>query len=621
MTTLMGRVLNVAAWMNRADSLLILILNKHGRFLVYLNAAILPFLRPVRAWVALVALVALASSALSVGVAFGLAAIVGVLLRLPADPAAASELPWAIGMAAACAIGRGLCLWVRDQLAMATAARVKRAVRSTLMRKVFDLGPGHADTGGRGGLQTTAVDGVEHLQGYIGFYLPQLVVSWLVPAAVAVVLLTIDPWVALVVVVCVAIVPFAQRIWRFLLRKRAQDHWERYGEFAGRLGDTVHGMTTLVALGAVRRRREHMARAADELREATTANMRASLGVSAVMAAAMSIGTAGATLVAAADAARGVLPVASVLLVLFLAAEAFRPQQDLSGYWHEGFYGIAAAEGIARLLETKPAVIDSAKERTARVPDAPALTVDSVAFAFPGADRSVLKDVSFEIPGGSTLAIVAPSGAGKTPHGRRLLRDRDPDRGRILLAGRALDQYPLPALRRDTARVAQDVVLLSGTIRDNVALAAPAAPEPERTARIAQAITDARLDEVAASLDDGLDSHVGEGGILLSGGQRQRVALARALVGEAKLLLLDEATSALDAENERLITEVLRAQRGIRTTVVIAHRLSTVAHADYVLALDDGGVAEFGPPDELSGQGGLWSQLVAAQRARTGGGR
>lgn len=599
---------------------MISILNKQKRLVVYLNAAVLPFLRSVHAWVALVALVALASSALSIGVAFGLASTVGVLLRLPSDPAAASELPLPVAVIAACALGRGLCLWVRDQLAMSTAARVKRSVRAHLMQKVFDLGPGSADTGGRGGVQTTAVDSVEHLQGYIGFYLPQLIVSWLVPAAVVVVLLTIDPWVALVVVVCVALVPFAQRIWRVLLRGRAQDHWERYGEFASRLGDTVRGMTTLIALGAVRRRREHMARAADELRDATTANMRASLGVSAVMAAAMSVGTAGATLVAAVDAARGVLPVASVLLVLFLAAEAFRPQQDLSGYWHEGFYGIAAAEGIARLLETKPVVIDSAEDRTATLPDAPALTVESVAFAFPGTDRPVLEDVSFQIPGGSTLAIVGPSGAGKTTLGRLLLRDLDPDRGRILLGGRTIDEYPLPALRRDTARVAQDVVLLSGTIRDNVALAAPDAPDAEQETRIAQAITHARLDEVAASLDDGLDSQVGEGGILLSGGQRQRVALARALVSNAKLLLLDEATSALDAENERLITEVLRAQRGIRTTVVIAHRLSTVAHADYVLVLDDGRVAEFGPPDELSRRDGLWSRLVAAQRASTGGG-
>lgn len=582
---------------------------------MYLNPVILPFLRPVRGRVAAVALIALVASGLSIGVAFGLASVTGALFRLGADPAAAERLPLLIGVTAACAVGRGVCLWLRDQLSMATAARVKRTVRGALMAKVFELGPGHAAQGGRGRLQTTIVDGVEHLQGYIGYYLPQLVVSWIVPAAVVVVLVTVDPFVALVVVACAAVVPFAQRLWRFLLRHRAQDHWDRYEQFADRLGESVRGMTTLVALGAVRRRREHMARSAEELRVATTANMRASLGGSAVMAGAMSIGTAGATLVAAVDAARGVLPASSVLLVLFLAAEAFRPQQELSGFWHEGFYGIAAANGIARLLDATPPVRDDAADRDAVVPDAPSLRVEGLSFTYPGRDRAVLEDVAFSVPGGSTVAVVGPSGAGKSTLGHLLLRDLEPSGGRILLAGRALGEYPLGTLRRDTARVAQDVVLLSGSIRDNVALAATQSPTAQREARVARATTDARLDEVAAQLDDGLDSQVGESGLLLSGGQRQRVALARALVSDAKLLLLDEATSALDAENERLITDMLRRLRGRCTTVVIAHRLSTVAHADYVLVLEEGRVVEFGPPDELARRGGMWARLVEAQRA------
>ncbi|MFL1442316.1 ATP-binding cassette domain-containing protein, partial [Nocardiopsis protaetiae] len=237
---------------------------------------------------------------------------------------------------------------------------------------------------------------------------------------------------------------------------------------------------------------------------------------------------------------------------------------------------------------------------------------------FPGAAEPALRGVSFAVPAGTALAVVGASGAGKTTLGRLLLRDMDPDSGRILLQGSDLADLSLTGLRRATARVAQDVVLLSGTVRENIALAA-GPPGPENDARVAAAVRRARVDDVAGQLDAGLDSAVGEGGRLLSGGQRQRVALARALAADARLLLLDEATSALDAENEALITEFLRTGRGERTMVVIAHRLSTVAHADLVLVLDRGRVAEFGPPGELARRGGHWARLVEAQRAGTAG--
>jgi ATP-binding cassette subfamily B protein len=563
---------------------------------------------------------AVLASGFSIGVAFGLTAVTGALLRW--DQAAPPALGGALLATVGCAVGRGLCLWARDQLAMTAAARVKASVRARVMDKLYELGPGYSWPGGRGGVQPTVVDGVEHLQGYVGFYLPQLLVSWLVPAALLVVLAFVDPLVALVVLVCVLIVPFAQRLWRWVLRDRAQAHWDQYELFADKLADTVRGLTTLVALGAVRRRRVHLAASADRLREATAANMRASLGVSAVMTAAVSVGTAGATLVAAVDAARGVLPLEAVLLVLFLSVECFRPQQELSGYWHEGFYGIAATGAISRFLDAEPPVTeDPAATAAPATGRAPSVTVEGVGFAFAGSDRQVLREVSFHVPAGSTLAVVGASGAGKTTLGRLLLRDLDPTAGRVLLEGRPLRKLPLGQLRRTTARVAQDVVLLSGTVRENVELAAAGLPPDVRARRVAEAIAMAQVDEVADRLDDGLDSEVGERGRLLSGGQRQRVALARALVADARLLLLDEATSALDAENEALITNVLRAEHGRRTMVVIAHRLSTVAHADQVLVLDGGRVVEFGPPGELAQAEGAWASLVAAQQVSVGGAR
>ncbi|MFD3685149.1 ABC transporter ATP-binding protein/permease [Nocardiopsis sp. NPDC058631] len=585
---------------------------------MYLSGATGPFLVPVRGWVVATTLAAVLAAAFSVGTAFGLAAATGALLRW--EDGGQTELARALLATAVCAVGRGVCLWIRDQLAMAAAARVKRSVRARVMDKLYQLGPGYTWQGGRRGAQTTVVDGVEHLQGYVGFYLPQLLVSWIVPAGLLVVLVLVAPTVAALVLACVLLVPFAQRMWRWLLRDRAQDHWERFDAFAARVADTIRGLPTLVALGAVDRRRAHVAASAERLREATAANMRASLGVSAVMSAAMALGTSGATVVAAFEAARGALPLESVLLVLFLSAECFRPQQELSGYWHEGFHGIAAVGAISRFLAARPPVEDRGQEAAESLDTAPALAVEHVDFTFPGADEPALRDVSFSVPAGTTLAVVGASGAGKTTLGRLLLRDVDPDSGRIVLGGHALTDIPLARLRRATARVAQDVVLLSGSIRENVGIAA-APSDRGADARVASAIARAQVNDVAVQLDAGLDGQVGEHGRLLSGGQRQRVALARALAADARLLVLDEATSALDAENEALITDVLRAERGTRTMVVIAHRLSTVAHADHVLVLDQGRVVEFGPPGELAARGGRWAELVDAQRAGTGGER
>jgi ABC-type multidrug transport system fused ATPase/permease subunit len=238
-----------------------------------------------------------------------------------------------------------------------------------------------------------------------------------------------------------------------------------------------------------------------------------------------------------------------------------------------------------------------------------------VDFTYPGSDRPALSDVSVSVPPGAVLAVVGASGSGKSTLGRIALRDLDPDDGAVLLGGidaRALD---LAALRAATSRVDQDAALLSGTIRENVLPGGG----PDDAERFEWAVRAARVDEFARRLPSGLDSDVGESGARLSGGQRQRIAFARALATGASLLVLDEATSALDAENESLISEALARLRGQVTMVVIAHRLSTVRHADLVLVLVGGRVVEFGGPDELLAAGGWWAAMVEASRADLAG--
>ena len=213
------------------------------------------------------------------------------------------------------------------------------------------------------------------------------------------------------------------------------------------------------------------------------------------------------------------------------------------------------------------------------------------------------------VPAGGTVALVGPSGAGKTTVASLFLRFWDPTLGVVRLFGHDLRQYRLDELRSRIALVAQDTYLFNDTLGANIRLARPAASDAE----IAAAVERAALREFVASLPDGLDTVVGERGAQLSGGQRQRVAIARAFLKDAPVLILDEATSHLDAVSEHAVRSALARLAQGRTTVVIAHRLSTVRDADQILVFDEGCLVDAGTHDDLMAKSALYRRLVARQ--------
>jgi len=258
----------------------------------------------------------------------------------------------------------------------------------------------------------------------------------------------------------------------------------------------------------------------------------------------------------------------------------------------------------------KPAVVDGSLR-----PPAPsggsAIRFEGVGFSYPGAHRPALDKVSLEIAAGTTLALVGPSGAGKTTVANLLLRFWDPNAGHILVDGVDLREFELDNLRARISLVSQDTYLFNDTLRANVALARPEADE----AAVRHALEQAALAEFVDSLPEGLDTTVGERGVQLSGGQRQRVAIARAFLKNAPTLILDEATSHLDAVSEAQVRTALDALMRDRTTIVIAHRLSTVRDADRLAVLDRGRLVETGTHAELLASGGLYARLIRRQMA------
>lgn len=294
---------------------------------------------------------------------------------------------------------------------------------------------------------------------------------------------------------------------------------------------------------------------------------------------------------------------------LLLVGVFFRPIEKINTVLESYPKGIAGFRSYTSLIDTEPDIQDA--------PDAVAVNglrgdihFENVSFGY-GPEHTVLSGINLRINAGETVAFVGPSGAGKTTITSLLPRFYEIDSGRITIDGIDIRKMTLASLRREIGVVQQDVFLFAGTIRENILYGRLDATEEE----ISEALRQAQMDTVIAEMPNGLDTVIGERGVKLSGGQKQRLAIARMFVKNPPILILDEATSALDSETERAIQESLtRLARG-RTTLVIAHRLTTIRNADRIIVVDENGIAEEGRHQELINTGGLYQRLHAAQFA------
>jgi subfamily B ATP-binding cassette protein MsbA len=294
----------------------------------------------------------------------------------------------------------------------------------------------------------------------------------------------------------------------------------------------------------------------------------------------------------------------------FLAAMLMvqMPVRALSQLWTVTTEGMAAAQRVFALIDLKPAIVDAPDAKPLLIAPPPIggrVRYHDVRFAYHGSGAAALNGVTLEFPAGKKVALVGPSGSGKSTVFNLLLRFYEPAGGRIEIDGQDISSVTLASLRHSLALVTQEAFLFDETIRANIGYGREGASLEE----IVDAAKAAAAHDFITALPQGYDTRVGEAGLRLSGGQRQRIAIARAMLRDAPILLLDEATSALDTENERQVQDALRTLMKDRTTIVIAHRLTTVLDADRIYVLDHGMVAEQGRHDELMARGGLYARL------------
>ncbi len=395
-----------------------------------------------------------------------------------------------------------------------------------------------------------------------------------------------------------------------VIRKSSRRVQDLYAELNTIAEETFQAISVVKAFTAERRERKRYANKLDGIIEVSLKVARArgafiAFVVFLLFGGVVGVVWYGGTLVQSGDLTIGELT--SFVLYAAFVGGAMGSFADLYG-------GLQRALGSAERIRD---ILGEIKEQIDERPEAlpPGYEGDirfiDVTFSYPTRPEvNVLDDISFRIPPGTSLAVVGPSGGGKTTLTNLLLRFYRPDSGEILIDGKPSESIPLGEFREMVAIVPQEVILFGGTIMENILYGRPDATEEEvhEAARAANAL------EFIESFTDGFETIVGERGIQLSGGQRQRIAIARAILRNPRVLILDEATSALDTESERLVQEALQRVMRNRTTMVIAHRLSTVRNVDQVAVIRKGKIVEYGRYDELVARNGLFARMVAMQR-------
>ncbi len=572
---------------------------------------LLPHLRPYlpRAIGAGAALVC--ASLLTLALGQGVARLIDTGL----GPGSGAGLDAAAALMVAIVAGLAIATSTRYFLVSWLGERVAADIRKRVYDHVLGLSPSFLDTARTGDILSRMTADVALLQSLVGsaisMGLRNAVTGAGALAMMAATSLKLAGIVALVLpLVVVPLVLFGRRE-----RKLSRTAQDRIADLAARAEETLNGLRTVQAFTQEPTER---ARFAAETELSVAAALRRVASRAALILAVILLGFGAITFalwVGGHDVVAGRMSGGQLAAFVFYAVLAASAGASVSELWGEIQRAAAAADRLLELLAIQPEVAAPATPALLPNPPQGRIALDRVTFAYPTRPGiAALDDVSLDVAPGETVAVVGPSGAGKTTLFQLLLRFYDPQRGRVLVDGIDAATLDPSALRARIGLVPQEPLIFGASAAENIRYGRPGATDGE----VRHAAEAAAADGFIAALPQGYDTPLGARGVTLSGGQRQRIAIARAILKDAPVLLLDEATSALDAESEQAVQQALeRLARG-RTTLVVAHRLATVRRADRILVMEGGRIVAAGTHEALVRQGGLYARLAALQFADTG---
>ncbi len=539
-------------------------------------------------------------------------ALLGWLLALIFQGAGFDDILVPAVIIAGVMVLRGVLDHLRIMVAHETASRVQLLLRKRLFHQVVTLGPAYFSMNRTGDVLLTMVEGVEQLETYFGKYLPQLFVAIITPLVIFSLLAFWDLVLASILLGFAWLTLLTPALFHTWDSKNSLRRQKAYAKYAADFLDTIQGLATLKAFGQAAARGRLLAKRAHEVYRSTMWVLATNSLTRGITDTGIALGAAVLLGYGAYRVQMGVTSLETLLIILMAGVEVFRPQRDMRALLHEGMVGLSAAHGVFALLDARSPIDwpTEVKAVNAQVKKIVAnVTFDQVTFAYPGGRQPAHTGLSFNVAEGERIGFVGSSGAGKSTIMKLLLRFHDADQGKILIGGYDIRSLTTEALYQQLAVVSQDTYLFHGTVADNLRFGRMQASNKE----LQHAARQANAHEFIEQLPQDYDTVIGERGIRLSGGQRQRIAIARALLRDAPILVLDEALSAVDAENEAVIQQALDRLMQGRTTLIFAHRLSSVIGCDRIIVLDGGQVVESGTHGQLLAQHDYYWRLMASQ--------
>lgn len=481
---------------------------------------------------------------------------------------------------------------------------VKKTLREKIYQKLLRLGNSYSEQVKTSEVVQVAVEGVDQLETYFGAYLPQFFYAMLAPLTLFVVLCFVNVPAAVVLLICVPLIPVAIAAVQTWAKKLLSKYWGQYTELGDTFLENLQGLTTLKIYQADEFKQQEMNEQAEKFRKITMKVLTMQLNSITIMDLIAYGGAALGVIMAVTQYQSGGVSLEGCLLIILLAADFFIPMRQLGSFFHIAMNGMAASDKIFRLLDLE----ETKLEITESFPSEHTIRCSGLSFSYEP-DREILHNVDLAFHQGSFTALVCESGCGKSTLASILMGRNRGYTGKVTVGGVPLSSIQEESLLRNITYISHQSYLFKGTVRDNLLMGKPAASDEELWAVLSRVNLAAFL-----KAEQGLDTRLLEKASNLSGGQCQRLALARALLHDSPVYIFDEATSNIDVESENDIMREIHELAKSKTVILVSHRLANVVGADHIYVLDHGTVAESGSHEELLSRHGLYERLWTAQQ-------
>lgn len=481
---------------------------------------------------------------------------------------------------------------------------VKKTLREKIYQKLLRLGNSYSEQVKTSEVVQVAVEGVDQLETYFGAYLPQFFYAMLAPLTLFVVLCFVNVPAAVVLLICVPLIPVAIAAVQTWAKKLLSKYWGQYTELGDTFLENLQGLTTLKIYQADEFKQQEMNEQAEKFRKITMKVLTMQLNSITIMDLIAYGGAALGVIMAVTQYQSGGVSLEGCLLIILLAADFFIPMRQLGSFFHIAMNGMAASDKIFRLLDLE----ETKLEITESFPSEHTIRCSGLSFSYEP-DREILHNVDLAFHQGSFTALVGESGCGKSTLASILMGRNRGYTGKVTVGGVPLSSIQEESLLRNITYISHQSYLFKGTVRDNLLMGKPAASGEELWAVLSRVNLAAFL-----KAEQGLDTRLLEKASNLSGGQCQRLALARALLHDSPVYIFDEATSNIDVESENDIMREIHELAKSKTVILVSHRLANVVGADHIYVLDHGTVAESGSHEELLSRHGLYERLWTAQQ-------